>query len=74
LRSPLSDGSRRAISLFPHPRNAIAADRQHRRGQVTAAINRDIRTAYLQLAFVCLFVLLAALVGAEKLIISPIES
>jgi diguanylate cyclase (GGDEF)-like protein len=40
---------------------------------VTAAINRDIRTAYLQLGFVCLFVLLGALVGAEKLIINPIE-
>ena len=40
---------------------------------MTAAINREIRTAYLQLAFVCLFVLLGALVGAEKLIINPIE-
>jgi diguanylate cyclase (GGDEF)-like protein len=40
---------------------------------VTAAINGDIRTAYLQLAFVCLFVLLGALIGAEKLIINPIE-
>ena len=29
--------------------------------RVTAAINRDIRTAYLQLGFVCLFVLLGAL-------------
>ncbi|MDI1262114.1 MAG: diguanylate cyclase [bacterium] len=41
--------------------------------RVTAAINREIRTAYLQLAFVCLFVLLGALIGAEKLIINPIE-
>ena len=41
--------------------------------RVTAAINRDIRTAYLQLGFVCLFVLLGALVGAEKLVIQPIE-
>ena len=41
--------------------------------KVTAAINREIRTAYLQLGFVCLFVLLGALVGAEKLIINPIE-
>jgi len=40
---------------------------------VTAAINREIRTAYLQLLFVCLFVLLGALVAAEKLIIRPIE-
>jgi diguanylate cyclase (GGDEF)-like protein len=41
--------------------------------KVSAAINRDIRTAYLQLGFVCLFVLLGALVAAEKLIIHPIE-
>ena len=41
--------------------------------KVTAAINREIRTAYLQLGFVCLFVLLGALIGAEKLIINPIE-
>ena len=40
---------------------------------MTAAINRDIRTAYLQLGFVCLFVLLGALIAAEKLIIQPIE-
>jgi diguanylate cyclase (GGDEF)-like protein len=41
--------------------------------KVSAAINREIRTAYLQLGFVCLFVLLGALVAAEKLIIQPIE-
>jgi diguanylate cyclase (GGDEF)-like protein len=40
---------------------------------VTAAIDREIRIAYIQLAFVCLLVLLGALVGAEKLIIGPIE-
>ena len=41
--------------------------------RVSAAINREIRTAYLQLGFVCLFVLVGALVAAEKLIIQPIE-
>jgi diguanylate cyclase (GGDEF)-like protein len=41
--------------------------------KVSAAINREIRTAYLQLCFVCLFVLLGALIAAEKLIINPIE-
>src|SRR6185437_9490106 len=41
--------------------------------KVSAAINREIRTAYLQLCFVCLFVLLGALVAAEKLIIDPVE-
>ena len=41
--------------------------------KVAAEINREIRTAYLQLGLVCLFVLLGALVAAEKLIIQPIE-
>src|SRR5690242_9798110 len=41
--------------------------------RVTADINRDIRTAYLQLAFVVLFVLGGALIAAEKLIIRPVE-
>jgi diguanylate cyclase (GGDEF)-like protein len=40
---------------------------------VTAAINREIRTAYLQLLLVCLFVLLGALVAGERLIIRPIQ-
>jgi diguanylate cyclase (GGDEF)-like protein len=41
--------------------------------KVSAAINGEIRTAYLQLGFVSLFVLLGALVAAEKLIIQPIR-
>jgi diguanylate cyclase (GGDEF)-like protein len=41
--------------------------------RVSVSINREIRTAYLQLGFVCLFVLLGALIGAEKLIIQPID-
>ncbi len=40
--------------------------------KAAAATNREIRTAYLQLAFVCLFVLLGALVAAERIIIQPI--
>jgi diguanylate cyclase (GGDEF)-like protein len=40
--------------------------------RVAATTNREIRTAYLQLAFVCLFVLLGALVAAERIIIQPI--
>jgi diguanylate cyclase (GGDEF)-like protein len=42
-------------------------------GKVFTAINREIRTAYLQLLFVCAFVLIGALVAAEKLIIQPID-
>ncbi len=41
--------------------------------EVTAAIDHDIHTAYLQLLFVSLFVLLGALFAAQKLIIKPIN-
>ena len=68
-----SDGSKRMISFARIPgtqsRLIVSIDE----ARVTAAINREIRTAYIQLGFVCLFVLLGALVGAEKLIIAPIE-
>ena len=67
------DGSKRLLSFARIPgtesRLVVSIDE----AKVTAGINREIRTAYLQLAFVCLFVLLGALVGAEKLIINPIE-
>ena len=68
-----ADGSKRAASF------ARIADSQARlivsidEAKVSAAINREIRTAYLQLGFVCVFVLLGALIAAEKLIIQPIE-
>jgi diguanylate cyclase (GGDEF)-like protein len=68
-----ADGSNRTVSF------ALISGTQSRlivsidEAKVTAAINREIRNAYLQLAFVCLFVLLGALIGAEKLIINPIE-
>ena len=68
-----ADGSKRSISFARIPgtqsRLIVSIDE----AKVTAAINREIRTAYLQLGFVCLFVLLGALIGAEKLIINPIE-
>ena len=68
-----SDGSNRTISFSrisgTQSRLIVSIDET----KVTAAINREIRTAYLQLGFVCLFVLLGALIGAEKLIINPIE-
>jgi len=67
------DGSKRMISFArisgTQSRLIVSIDE----AKVTAAVNRDIRTAYLQLGFVCLFVLLGALIGAEKLIINPIE-
>jgi diguanylate cyclase (GGDEF)-like protein len=68
-----ADGSQRAISFARIPgtqsRLIVSIDE----ASITAAINREIRTAYLQLGLVCLFVLLGALFGAEKLIINPIE-
>jgi diguanylate cyclase (GGDEF)-like protein len=68
-----ADGSRRAISF------ARIGDTQSRlivsidEAKVSADIDRDIRNAYLQLGFVCLIVLIGALMAAQKLIIQPIE-
>jgi diguanylate cyclase (GGDEF)-like protein len=68
-----TDGSRRAISFAriagTQARLIVSVDE----AKVTAVINGEIRTAYLQLGLVCVFVLLGALIGAEKLIIKPIE-
>ena len=68
-----SEGSKRIVHFVRIPgtqsRLVVSIDESN----VTAAINREIRTAYLQLLFVCLFVLLGALVAAEKLIIRPIQ-
>ena len=68
-----ADGSRRAVNFAMIPgtqsRLIVSIDE----AKVSAVINREIRTAYLQLGFVCLFVLLGALIAAEKLIIQPIE-
>ena len=68
-----ADGSKRALNfaLIPGTQSRLIVSIDE--SKVSAAINREIRTAYLQLAFVCLFVLLGALIGAEKLIIEPIE-
>jgi diguanylate cyclase (GGDEF)-like protein len=69
-----ADGSKRAISFARIPgtesRLIVSIDE----ARISAAINGEIRTAYLQLAFVCVFVLLGALVAAEKLIIQPIDT
>ena len=69
-----SDGSERAVNFSriagTQSRLIVSVDET----RITAGIDREIRTAYLQLGFVCLFVLLGALVAAEKLIIRPIET
>jgi diguanylate cyclase (GGDEF)-like protein len=68
-----ADGSKRAVNFVriagTEARLIVSIDE----AKVSAAINREIRTAYLQLCFVCLFVLLGALVAAETLIIQPIR-
>jgi diguanylate cyclase (GGDEF)-like protein len=69
-----ADGSRRSVSFAriagTQSRLIVSIDE----AKVAAGINTEIRTAYLQLGIVCLFVLLGALIAAEMLIISPIET
>src|SRR3954465_6013996 len=68
-----ADGTPRAASFARIPgtdsRLIVSIDE----AKVSASINRAIKSAYFQLAFVCLFVLIGALIAAEKLIIQPIE-
>ncbi len=68
-----ADGSKRSVSSTQIPgtgsRLVVSIDE----ARVAAGTNREIRTAYLQLTFVLLFVLLGALIAADKLIIEPIE-
>jgi diguanylate cyclase (GGDEF)-like protein len=68
-----ADGTQRAASFARIPgtdsRLIVTIDE----AKVSASINRDIKSAYFQLGFVCLFVLIGALIAAEKLIIQPIE-
>ncbi len=68
-----ADGSRRAITFTriadTGSRLILSIDET----RVTAAIDQEIRTAYLQAGFVCLFVLLGALIAAEHLIVRPIN-
>jgi len=72
LSTVAADGSKRAISFAriagTGTRLIVSIDE----ARVTAAFDREIYTAYLQLGFVSLFVLLGALLAAEKLIIRPI--
>jgi diguanylate cyclase (GGDEF)-like protein len=68
-----ADGSKRAISFARVAGTSARLIVSNDEEQATAAIDRNIRTAYLQLGFVSLFVLLGALIAAETLIIRPIE-
>jgi diguanylate cyclase (GGDEF)-like protein len=68
-----ADGSKRAISFARIAGTSARLIVSNDEEEATAAIDRNIRTAYLQLGFVSLFVLLGALIAAETLIIKPIE-
>jgi diguanylate cyclase (GGDEF)-like protein len=68
-----ADGSHRALAFARIAGTEARLIASIDEDKVTAAINRDIQTAYLQLGFVILFVLLGALIAAEKLIIQPIQ-
>jgi len=69
-----SEGAKRTVNFARIPgtqsRLIVSIDE----AKVTADVNREIRNAYLQLGFVCLFVLLGALVAAKTLIIRPINT
>jgi diguanylate cyclase (GGDEF)-like protein len=68
-----ADGSKRAISFARVAGTSARLIVSNDEEEATAAIDRNIRTAYLQLGLVSLFVLLGALIAAETLIIKPIE-
>jgi diguanylate cyclase (GGDEF)-like protein len=68
-----ADGSKRAISFARIAGTSARLIVSNDEEQATASIDRNIRTAYLQLGFVSVFVLLGALIAAETLIIKPIE-
>ena len=66
------DGSQRSISFVRIADTAARLIVSIDEAAVTAAFDREIYTAYVQLGLVCLFVLFGALIAAEKLIIQPI--
>jgi diguanylate cyclase (GGDEF)-like protein len=68
-----ADGSKRTVHFSRIPGTEARLIVSIDESKVSVAINREIRNAYLQLGFVCLFVLLGALLAAEKLVIGPIE-
>ena len=68
-----ADGAMRTVHFSRIPGTGARLIVSIDEAKVSVAINHEIRNAYLQLGFVCLFVLLGALAAAEKLIIQPIE-
>lgn len=68
------DHSKRTVSFSRIPGTQARLIVSIDEAKLSAGINGEIRTAYLQLGFVCLLVLLGALIAAEMLIIRPIDT
>jgi diguanylate cyclase (GGDEF)-like protein len=66
------DGTKHVVSFARVGRTGSRLVVSIDEAKIAAAANREIHAAYLQLAFVCLFVLLGALVTAERIIVQPI--
>ncbi len=66
------DEGKRSVLSAPLPGTGVRLIVDIDEARVSASINRDIRIAYIQLAIVCLLVLLGALIAAERLIVRPI--
>jgi diguanylate cyclase (GGDEF)-like protein len=67
------DGSQRSVSFAALAGTGARLIVSIDEAQISATADQEIRTAYLQLGLVCLFVLLGALVVAERLIMKPIQ-
>lgn len=67
------DGTRRAVSFAQIPATNAMLIVSIDEARMSAAADQAIRRTYVQLAIVCLFVLLGALVAAERMIIKPIR-
>ena len=68
------DGARRSVSFAALTGTGAQLIVSIDEAQISATADHEIRTAYLQLGLVCLFVLLGALVVAERLIMKPIRT
>jgi len=68
------DGTSRAVSFATIPGTNAQLIVSIDEASVSAGADHDIRTAYIQLAVVCLLVLFGALVVAERMIIKPIRT
>lgn len=67
------DEGKRTVSFAQLPGTSARLIVSIDEAKVSAGINREIRLAYIQLAFVCLLVLLGALLMVEGLIMRPIR-